>query len=188
MIPQPETALAAGDEIVALARVESEAALRDAVVGGVGTGTTEGASDPPSGHGRVGQAAQPANSSRGLTIRTSPRCSPSTPSTTTRLPSDGPPIPRRPMNTATTSPVPSEQDLQRLLAFERQDRHPPDHAGDPNRLTQRRVGDPHGALDRVRPPTDLGGQAGLVALVQTIEEATQDAHVRTWALPPPGAA
>jgi hypothetical protein len=34
MIPQPETALAAGDEIVALARVESEAALHDAVLGG----------------------------------------------------------------------------------------------------------------------------------------------------------
>ena len=49
MIPQPETALAAGDEIVALARVESEAALRDAVLGGT---------DLPSGEGpRAGEPA-----------------------------------------------------------------------------------------------------------------------------------
>jgi trk system potassium uptake protein TrkA len=33
MIPQPETALAAGDEIVALSSVDSEAALRDTVMG-----------------------------------------------------------------------------------------------------------------------------------------------------------
>jgi trk system potassium uptake protein TrkA len=46
MIPQPETALAAGDEIVALARVESEAALRDAVMGGAEPTTGDGASTP----------------------------------------------------------------------------------------------------------------------------------------------
>jgi hypothetical protein len=33
MIPQPETALAGGDEIVALSSVASEAALRDTVIG-----------------------------------------------------------------------------------------------------------------------------------------------------------
>jgi hypothetical protein len=33
MIPQPETALAAGDEIVALSSVDSERALRDTVMG-----------------------------------------------------------------------------------------------------------------------------------------------------------
>jgi len=38
MIPQPETALAAGDEIVALSSVESERALRDTVMGTVGSG------------------------------------------------------------------------------------------------------------------------------------------------------
>ncbi len=35
MIPQPETALAAGDEIVALSSVDSERALRDTVMGTV---------------------------------------------------------------------------------------------------------------------------------------------------------
>jgi trk system potassium uptake protein TrkA len=49
MIPQPETALAAGDEIVALARVESEAALRDAVMGvaepSTGVASTDAADD-----------------------------------------------------------------------------------------------------------------------------------------------
>ena len=38
MIPQPETALAAGDEIVALSSVESERALRDTVMGTDGSG------------------------------------------------------------------------------------------------------------------------------------------------------
>jgi trk system potassium uptake protein TrkA len=33
MIPQPETALAGGDEIVALSSVASESALRDTVIG-----------------------------------------------------------------------------------------------------------------------------------------------------------
>ncbi len=33
MIPQPETALAAGDEVVALSSVDSEAGLRDTVMG-----------------------------------------------------------------------------------------------------------------------------------------------------------
>jgi trk system potassium uptake protein TrkA len=36
MIPQPETVLAAGDEIVALASVDSERALRDTVMGTTG--------------------------------------------------------------------------------------------------------------------------------------------------------
>ena len=189
MIPQPETALAAGDEIVALARVESEAALRDAVVGGVGTGTTEGASGPGGTAGRVGAEPLAGEFEPGIDH---PDVAPllaqhslDHDTLAERQPAD--PAPSHEHGDDLARAV-GEQDLQRLLALERQDRHPPDHAGDPNRLTQRRVGDPHGALDRVRPPTDLGGQAGLVALVQTIEEATQDAHVRTWALPPPGAA
>jgi hypothetical protein len=48
MIPQPETALAAGDEIVALSSVDSEAALRDTVMG-TGSGAPDaaaGASGP----------------------------------------------------------------------------------------------------------------------------------------------
>jgi trk system potassium uptake protein TrkA len=40
MIPQPETALAAGDEVVALSSVDSEAALRDTVMG-TGEGAPE---------------------------------------------------------------------------------------------------------------------------------------------------
>ena len=44
MIPQPETTLAAGDEIVALSSVESEAALRDAVMG---TGEAADEDPPP---------------------------------------------------------------------------------------------------------------------------------------------
>ena len=45
MIPQPETALAAGDEIVALASVDSERALRDTVMGTTG-GAAEIGSEP----------------------------------------------------------------------------------------------------------------------------------------------
>jgi trk system potassium uptake protein TrkA len=48
MIPQPETALAAGDEIVALSSVDSEAALRDTVMGtgdGAPGATPDAASD-----------------------------------------------------------------------------------------------------------------------------------------------
>jgi trk system potassium uptake protein TrkA len=44
MIPQPETALAAGDEIVALSSVDSERALRDTVMG---TGTADETSTDP---------------------------------------------------------------------------------------------------------------------------------------------
>jgi hypothetical protein len=47
MIPQPETALAAGDEIVALASVDSERALRDTVMG-TDRSVTDG-SDPSPG-------------------------------------------------------------------------------------------------------------------------------------------
>jgi trk system potassium uptake protein TrkA len=46
MIPQPETTLAAGDEIVALSSVDSEAALRDTVMG---TGPADGASSGDDG-------------------------------------------------------------------------------------------------------------------------------------------
>ena len=62
----------------------------------------------------VGGATDPARlaASRTRTAGSScddaPRCSPSTPSTTTRVPSARPGIARRPMNTTVTSPVPSE--------------------------------------------------------------------------------
>jgi hypothetical protein len=48
MIPQPETQLAAGDEIVALSSAEAEPALRDTVMGSNGPG---GASDAAAGPG-----------------------------------------------------------------------------------------------------------------------------------------
>jgi hypothetical protein len=47
MIPQPETTLAAGDEIVALSSVDSEAALRDSVMGtSSAAGTAQGDGGP----------------------------------------------------------------------------------------------------------------------------------------------
>ena len=42
MIPQPETVLAAGDEVLALASAPSEKALRDAVVGEAASGGLPG--------------------------------------------------------------------------------------------------------------------------------------------------
>jgi Trk K+ transport system NAD-binding subunit len=50
VIPQPETQIAAGDEVVALASPESEYALRAAIVG---EGMPGGTPDQQSGLGRV---------------------------------------------------------------------------------------------------------------------------------------
>jgi trk system potassium uptake protein len=47
MIPQPETTLAAGDEIVALASVDSERALRDTVMGTTGDTPANGPQRAP---------------------------------------------------------------------------------------------------------------------------------------------
>jgi Trk K+ transport system NAD-binding subunit len=49
LIPQPETALAAGDEIVALSSVDSERSLRDTVMGTAGSGEAPPEPDTPSG-------------------------------------------------------------------------------------------------------------------------------------------
>lgn len=49
-IPQPETTLAADDEVVALSSFESESALRDAVMG-TGVDEADEATDPPGGDG-----------------------------------------------------------------------------------------------------------------------------------------
>jgi trk system potassium uptake protein TrkA len=54
MIPQPETALAAGDEIVALSSVDSEAGLRDTVMG-----TGAGAPGAPGTTGDAGSDGAP---------------------------------------------------------------------------------------------------------------------------------
>jgi trk system potassium uptake protein TrkA len=49
VIPQPETVLAANDEVLALASSQSERALRDAVIGADGRGGTPAGDDPMSG-------------------------------------------------------------------------------------------------------------------------------------------
>ena len=187
MIPQPETALAAGDEIVALSSVDSEAALRDTVMG-TGAGARADTPDAPTTpDAEVRLAGE-------LQARVD---HPDLSAVIGEDPVDhhalaqgeaADPAAAHEHDHHLSRPV-RDQRLQRLLALHGEDRHPADHAGDPHRLSNRCGGDPDGALDRLGPGSGLFGETRLIALVEPLEEPTDQAHVtKGWALRPRPAA
>ena len=169
MIPQPETALAAGDEIVALSSVGLRA-------GGSATRSWGSVRTPRTRPAATAAREAPLAGELQLWI--------DHPDVASVFPED--PFHHDALAEGQTpDPSPAHEDdrhlaravgderLQRLLALHREDRHPTDHAGDPHVLADRRVGDPDRSLDRAGPGSRLVGQARLIALVQSIDEPAE---------------